>query len=124
MVIVDGAEGKPYDNASWLTFSPDSRHLAYVAGMGEKRRVVADGVEGPEYEWALAPAFSPDGKRLAYIAGRKDSLAVVVDGVETKRYQDIFWNTHPVWDAPDRLHALMRLGSDLDAYIVEVQIVE
>jgi len=47
-----------------------------------------------------------------------------VDGVETKPYDSIFWGTRPVWDAPDRLHALMRLGADLDAYVVDVQIGE
>ena len=72
----------------------------------------------------MAPVFSPDSKRLAYIAESKDKMVLVVDGVETKPYDGIFWGTRPVWDAPDRLHALMRLGSDLDAYIVEVQVAE
>jgi hypothetical protein len=72
----------------------------------------------------MAPVFSPDSARLAYIAGSKGKLAIVVDGGATKPYEGVFWSTQPVWDAPDRLHALMRLGPDLDAYIVEVQAVE
>jgi len=124
MVVADGVEGKQYDQAAWLTFSPDSRRLAYVAILGEKKSVVVDGAAGPEYETVMAPTFSPDSRRLAYLAGTKDKLAVVVDGAETKCYDGIFWNTRPVFDGPDRLHVLVRLGPDLDAYCVDVQATE
>jgi len=51
-VVVDGKEGKEYDGivAGSLKFSPDSKHLAYVAVRGEKRFVVVDGKEGKEYD--------------------------------------------------------------------------
>lgn len=106
-VVVDGVEGKTYSRlatsdlgygrmADPLKFSPDSKHVAYVAltpaGPGQLARwvVVVDGVEQKPYETILDPTyrrlgpealygspslgsrpgvmFSPDGGRTAYVA--------------------------------------------------------
>jgi Tol biopolymer transport system component len=102
LAVVDGVEGKEYDNISdhcKMLFSPDGKRFAYVAKRGNKMVVVADGKEGKEYDhidWS--PIFSPDSKRLAYIAAIEDSLKeqqgiwslkdfIVEDGVEGKPYQ-------------------------------------
>jgi hypothetical protein len=57
LVVVDGDEGKEYDavrNDS-LTFSPDSRRVAYSAAHGDKKwLVVVDEEESKEYEGLLA----------------------------------------------------------------------
>ena len=50
--------GDPGLNA--LVFSPDSRRLAYMAGVGEKRTVVVDGNEGIPYDGSL------EGTRIVF----------------------------------------------------------
>jgi dipeptidyl aminopeptidase/acylaminoacyl peptidase len=49
-VVVDGKEQSPYEGIGGLTFSSDSRHVAYVAGEGPKQFVVVDGKEGRQYD--------------------------------------------------------------------------
>jgi Tol biopolymer transport system component len=102
LAVVDGVEGKEYDNISdhcKMLFSPDGRRFAYVAKRGKKMLVVADGKEGKEYDhidWS--PIFSPDSKRLAYIATIENKfiawlriwslkIFIVEDGTEGKAYQ-------------------------------------
>jgi len=59
-----------YNNVPGLTFSLDSKRLAYVAQKGAKDLVVVDGHPGPECDGVYALAFSPDGRRVAYAAGK------------------------------------------------------
>src|SRR5207245_2627301 len=47
-LVLDGVPGREYDFIGTVTFSPDSRHVACVAGRGGKRFVVVDGMEGQE----------------------------------------------------------------------------
>ncbi|MEE8200108.1 MAG: hypothetical protein V3R29_02980 [Candidatus Acidoferrales bacterium] len=92
------------DFGTSLTFSPDSRRLAYVGVKGghwydegwtgrARRRVFLDGQPGKEYDaWGLANlTFSPDNQHFAYEAhdiGNGKSL-VVVDGQEGKLYDQV-----------------------------------
>jgi Tol biopolymer transport system component len=104
LAVVDGVEGKEYDNISdhcKMVFSPDGKRFAYVATRGKKVLVVADGKEGKEYDhidWS--PIFSPDSRHLAYIATLEDNESlkarlgfynlkdfIVEDGAEGKPYQ-------------------------------------
>jgi Tol biopolymer transport system component len=84
-VIVDGAEGPPYDDIREETpvFSADGAGLAYCARKDRKWRWVINGVEGPPFEKLTATsfAFSADGKHHAYIAipGYRQNV-LVVDG--------------------------------------------
>jgi Tol biopolymer transport system component len=89
-VVVDGKEGKEYDEIGEGTpiFSPDSKHFAYVARRGGRWFVVVDGKEGKEYDGIGKGTlvFSPDSKHLAYEAMRGGKSFVVVDGKEGKEY--------------------------------------
>ena len=115
LVVVDGVEGKEYDDIdvfkeyddmdvfnffnrlgkrAGLTFSPDSSRLAYRAKRGDKWLVVVDRVEGKEYDSIREfPIFSPDSKRVTYVAERDGKMVVVVDGVEVKEYDLITYST-------------------------------
>lgn len=96
-VVVNDEEGKRYmdiegfDNKGGfegLTFSPDSKHLAYIANIGRYGRsrelvVVVDGNEEGVLSGVKGLIFSPDSKRLAYKAWSKawgNGWFVVVDG--------------------------------------------
>ena len=50
-----------------LVVSPDNKHVAYVAGRGDKQFVVTDRREGKEYDGIHVNGimFSPDGSRMA-----------------------------------------------------------
>jgi hypothetical protein len=67
-VVLDGQPLKAYEKISYLTFSPDSKRLAYVAGLDGKEIVVCDGKEGKRYPKVFSPIFSPDSQSLAYWA--------------------------------------------------------
>ena len=102
VVVVDGKEQKVYDDVLsgrrsrdyWypyrLVFSPDSRHLAYVARLNKKWAVVVDGSEGPAYD-DIGPGivFSPDSQRLAYVAEAEKKRFVVVDSKEEMHFDDL-----------------------------------
>lgn len=100
-VVIDGKEEKPYDWIGGLLFSPDSRRVAYWAGVGGRSLVVVDGKEGKPYDGAAqgeAPTcfppdswwvvsfhsllFSPDSRRVAYKAVLGLNVFAVVDGKE------------------------------------------
>ncbi len=86
-VVLDGADGDLYFGAGWrvnnsggLKFSPDGRHLAYVAVPANNiRTVIQDGNPGKQYPSVTDLAFSPDSQHVAYLAG---PLTAVTDGIE------------------------------------------
>ena len=92
-VVVDGKEGEQYDDIfeGSLIFSPDSKHVAYVAGISDKQFVVVDGKEERKYDGIGIPLiFSPDNNRVAYVAGvGNNKHLVVMDGKEGEQYDDI-----------------------------------
>jgi hypothetical protein len=83
-------EGRGYDSLrEAIFFSPDSRHLAYVAEREGRSFFVLDDKEGKEYEamandWAC---FSSDSKRLAYGAASGGRLVLVVNEEEIATYE-------------------------------------
>lgn len=87
VVVVDGVQGKEYDEIADLFFSPDGRYVRYVAKLGRKQFIVVDGVEGKQYDTVTSVRFSADGKRMAYAAGRDGEVLVVVDGAEGGEYE-------------------------------------
>lgn len=90
-IVVDGKEGKRYDNLAIPMFSPNSQRIAYGATSGNKEIVVVDDQEGPPYDKIMAggPLFSYDSQRVAYVAERGDKQIVVVDGQEGQVYDGI-----------------------------------
>ncbi len=99
--VVDGKEEQAYERLEFLTFSPDSRKLAYVAWgpvaghEGLRRdhafRAVVNGVEGKPYlDISLSGIrFSPDSERTAYVMQNFEGWWAVIDGVEQGPYQGI-----------------------------------
>ncbi|MHB9023803.1 MAG: WD40 repeat domain-containing protein [Armatimonadota bacterium] len=81
-VVVDGKQGKAYDDLDIPIFSPDFRRMAYAAKTGDAWRMVLDGVAGKPYlsfgtgrgfagdASTIDPVFSPDSKHLVYTARR------------------------------------------------------
>ena len=99
-MIVDDIEGARYDALDRPLFSPDSRHVAYVASRKGRKFSVVDGVEGKEYEAVAGITFSPDSKQTAYIAVQDDERFVVLDGVEQPVRFDAVHASGPIF-SPD-----------------------
>ena len=121
-VVVDGKPGPKHaiGEISDLIFSPDSQHVAYRVYMSFKvsaARVVIDGQESPlwgDVEFGSL-SFSPDSKHVAYWATPLSSSGhkVVVGNLSTPAYPDIPFQTRPVFDGKDSLHALAIRGEDM-----------
>jgi roadblock/LC7 domain-containing protein len=81
-VMVDGAAEPPCDGVEFLDFSPDGRHVAYLARRGGKQCMVVDGAAGPLFEKIMARtfAFSPGGKHFIYEARDGQQALAVMDG--------------------------------------------
>lgn len=84
VVVIDGVEGKPYTNVGFVTFSPDSQRVAYIARivtLGETgRRVVVDGVESGLHTDVRAFTFSGESQHFAYLAQEGEQWYVYLDG--------------------------------------------
>ena len=62
VAVMNGIAGAIYDNIGSLAFSPDSKHLAYLAKkLNGKRVVVMDSVEGLEFGKIIAIIPVKDG---------------------------------------------------------------
>jgi WD40 repeat protein len=115
-VVVDGKQGKQYDNITELKFSPNGKRFAYAAWSGGIQTIgtmfaVIDGKEQKNYRWVMDITFSPDGERVAYSAGIKEEVwehCIVVDGIEGKKYQikvpDPNFGMSPPIFSPDSKH--------------------
>ena len=104
-----------------ITFSADSRRVAFVAVIGKEVLAVVDGVVGKRYDaigdgglwerqqkrgytlpkYSPGIVFSPNGQRFAYRGQFQDKAMVVVDGQESKIYDGII--ADPTF-SPDSLH--------------------
>ena len=88
--VVAGPEGKingsVYESIRDFVFSPDGRHYAYKALIGDKRVAVMDGSEGQGYDEIYKIVFSSEGRRYAYMADKGGKVVVVVDGREVGPY--------------------------------------
>lgn len=85
MMVLDGKEGKIYDEVSDPVFSPDSNHVAYIAKDNDSKFVVLDGMEDKRYGSVFGLSFSVDD-RLGYVAQNNSDQLVVVDGQEGPHY--------------------------------------
>jgi WD40 repeat protein len=90
VLVVDGTE-KPCNGQVCFSFSPDSKHTAYVVTVGSgKSAVVWDGKLG-EPSWAIgALVFSPDSKHLAYAwKDEAEKAHAVCDGIKGPTYDRV-----------------------------------
>jgi Tol biopolymer transport system component len=81
-VVVNGKEGKPYQSiSSLLRFSPDSKHLAYLAGKGSSgmKVLVRDDIE-TKFAHLHLGSFSPDSQHLACVGLFETNWLVLIDG--------------------------------------------
>ncbi|MDP6545800.1 MAG: hypothetical protein QGH60_17595 [Phycisphaerae bacterium] len=122
-VVVDGKEGKTYDNIGMTphrmneyggpVFSPDGSRVAYEAKSGAQAFMVVDGKEEGPYTSVGRPVFSPNSKRLAYTARSKGKSYVVVDG---KKYGPCTWPDKPLFSPDSRRVAWV--AGEPDSYVV------
>lgn len=122
-VVVDGIEGKHYENVSTPVFSPDSKRIAYVAESDGKFFVVVDGVEGRAYPSIIGqPVFSPDSQRVAYVVQDAGKYFVVVGGKEGNPYKYV---GNPIFSPDSQRVAYIAGGSGFTGdYFVVVDGVE
>ena len=102
VVILDGKSAE--QSYEWIigrsiTFSPDSKRLAFHTQRGEKLVAVLDGVDGKEFAEIRSPrtVFSPDSKRTGLIVrpvGQEKGFVVLVDDAAVgKTYDSIHPNS-------------------------------
>ena len=68
MAVVDGVEGKAYDNVQPLEFSPDSQHVAYWAQRDKKWILVIDGAEVKAWDALISSPVFDSGSSLHTLA--------------------------------------------------------
>lgn len=104
-VVINGEEGKPYDEIGPPIFSPDSHSLAYEARLGKQWFLVLNGKEGKPYPYDGSsflryPIFSPDSLRIAYeISFKPSGECAVVDDTEGEKFDGI--HTESIIFSPD-----------------------
>lgn len=89
VAVHGGAAFVDYPARGDIIFSPDSRHMAFLAGKYGKTFFIVDGQEhlkseGPRGDGFRSDefTFSPDSKRWAYVAQHKDEQYAVVSDLE------------------------------------------
>lgn len=103
--VIDGTKGPPC--ASWpeITFSPDSRHVAYASLIGNKPSLVIDGVatSHARYEHiGTRIVFSHDSRRMVYAAQTGGKWFLNVDGVDDRSYVGVVIDS--ITFSPDSKH--------------------
>lgn len=85
-----------------IVYSPDARHVAYVAEKDGKKNIVINGEAGMGYSeiYLDFSVFSPDSTRVAYRAMNfgenppaDNTWFVVIDGEQSEEYQAVDWIT-------------------------------
>jgi len=108
-IVVDGKEGKEYDEIHDIIFSPKGRQVAYAAECAGKSRVVLGGREGIKYDDIHDLIFSADGEHLAYAAG-------YYEGKYSTRTQRIYKVvTDPQGGVFARIAQFLNIGKRYDA---------
>lgn len=76
-IVINGREGKTYEEISGLSFSPDSKHYAFRAKADARWFVVVDGQEGESFHWVGVPVFSDDSRHFRY--GARGGITLLKD---------------------------------------------
>ena len=70
-----------------IVFSPDYRHMAYIASKEKRYVVVVDGKSGGDFKWVGAPVFSADGAHVAHRGEEEGRSWIVLDGAKQKEHK-------------------------------------
>jgi Tol biopolymer transport system component len=94
ILVVDQVPGEPLGEAKiWnLKFSPDSKHLAAMAGRSyEDQFVIADGIRSTPRGRVIFDSitFSPDGRYVAYMTSVEGGWTVVVNDTAGTVYEKL-----------------------------------
>ena len=107
-MVVDGNDGAPVDGASDLMFTPDSKHVVYVAFRGEKSLIMVDAqVTGSGS--SVVPgslSCSPDGRSLSYYVRRDQQFFLAVSGIESDQGFPAMLSARPSYDAQGQVVAV------------------
>ncbi|MGA2639699.1 MAG: hypothetical protein ABSG21_02200 [Spirochaetia bacterium] len=102
--VINGIEGKKYDEVSTPIFSPNSKRIAYLALQDEREFVIIDNEEvdsiGILGFQTSPPIFSPDSKQYIYIVTfiPSNNGQVVINGKRGKEYDgDVYGRIFPVF---------------------------
>ena len=89
--VIDGREGPAAEKVGAPIFSPDSRHVACIAGRDGKYWVHRDHMIGKAYAEIRQDSvtFSPTSDHLAYVARVGKQYMMVLDGHVGSRYDQI-----------------------------------
>jgi len=85
LFVIRGVEQSAYDKiigqyGEYLHCSPDGKHFAYVAKLGDHFRVVRDGKPSLPYDAEPVDlTFSPDNRHLAYRVADGDHQQLIID---------------------------------------------
>lgn len=89
-VVIDGEQGNEYQTVESITFSPDSKHIAYIAdGSVHLDREKVNIPAGSMVYKENSLVFSPDSNRLVCVVTSDGRQSVVVDGVPGQGYNSI-----------------------------------
>lgn len=104
--------GKPYESVDSITFSPDSKRLAYVAKRGSKWIVVVDGKATDSFDSILlsGPVFNQDGRTVAFGAVRDNQHFIVVNGMEIAFNGRFLLGGNLVFHDSDHLSSVIRVA--------------
>src|SRR5690606_33784583 len=104
---MDGREERPYSSVTTPLFSPDGRHMSYVAQKGGSWTLVTDGKEGPAFSEVANPAWSPNSQHVAYMIKKNGAWSVCVDGkTAPTAFQGFLKGSSLDFIGPNRLRAL------------------
>ena len=139
-LCMDGEEESfRWDNIYNITFSPDSKELAYIAKDGDKYRVIRVDVNSGYYDliymlsydfigdrnvWfytdkIIGLIFSPDSRHLAYNTYSKGNNTVVVDWKKIAEHKDGS-PLYPLIFSPDGNHIayIVKLYNESGCYVI------
>jgi hypothetical protein len=80
-VVVDGKPGPAFDSADQNVFSPDGKHVAWIAKSPAGVKLAIDGRFAPVGAAARSPAFSADSRHVLWEEKIFNSWRVLCDGV-------------------------------------------